>query len=177
MKAGTVSLRSYGIGGALLHKRILLMTRQQSREREEDEEEREGTESVQRGLFPPEQRRGRGLMPQRERAGRPTQKLAGTHVDTVVHSGSMTLSPQASVRSKCQESPIRTRLMSPFRMLRDRSQSREKPAAVRTHVEAVVSSPPQHERRGQTEQRDRRSVSPNPFTWLCRDRHSRRKTV
>ncbi|XP_045896590.1 rap guanine nucleotide exchange factor 6 isoform X9 [Micropterus dolomieu] len=76
-KAGNVSLRSYGIGGTLLHKRIVLMTRQHSREssrerKNEAEEEKEEKrsevekeieemtqEAVQRGLFSSEQRRGR----------------------------------------------------------------------------------------------------------------------
>ncbi|XP_036975174.1 rap guanine nucleotide exchange factor 6-like isoform X6 [Acanthopagrus latus] len=50
-KAGTISLRSYGIGGALLHKRILLMTRQHSRERSRERENQmveEGQEKEER---------------------------------------------------------------------------------------------------------------------------------
>lgn len=227
-KAGTVSLRSYGIGGALLHKRILLMTRQHSREssreretqkeeekrseveKEKEEMMQEETEAVQGGLFPSEQRRGRsrqdkqgaqsdvGLMLQRVRAGSPTQNWTGTHgVRPMVRPGSppglpglgpKSLSPLSQpqlMRPKPPESPIKTRLMSPFRILRERSQSRERPVAVRqSHLsggegtgEVAPPSSPQDERQGQAEQRARRSVSPNPFLWFCKDRHTRRKTV
>lgn len=225
-KAGTVSLRSYGIGGALLHKRIFLMTRQHSQESsrerenqaEEEEEKRsevekkkeemtqEEAEAVQRGLFPSEQRRGRSrqqnnqdaqadsrLMLQSVRAGRPTQRwmLAHGSPPSLPGLGPMTLSPLSQpqlMRPKPPESPIRTRLMSPFRILRERSQSRERPMAVRPHLNGgegtgeVVPSSPQYERpgqaeQGQAEQRARRSGSPNPFLWLCRDRRTRRKTV
>lgn len=222
-KAGNVSLRSYGIGGTLLHKRIVLMTRQHSREssrerKNEAEEEKEEKrsevekeieemtqEAVQRGLFSSEQRRGRsrgqnhqgaqkdaGLMLQRVRPGSPTDKQ-GVH--PMFHTGSppslpgwgpLTLSPLSQpqlMRPKPPESPITTRLMSPFRILRKRSQSRERPMAVRPHLLGregageVVPPSPQDERQGQAEKRARRSGSPNPFLWLCRDRHTRRKTV
>ncbi|KAA8586664.1 hypothetical protein FQN60_000500 [Etheostoma spectabile] len=230
-KAGTNSLRSYGIGGVHLHKRILLMTGQHSRENsrerqsqteEEEKEERrsdgekgkevmtqEYTEEVQRGKFPSRQRRGRtrqennqgaqadaGLMLLRVRAGSPTQTWTGTHgVHPMVHTGSppslhrlepMTLSPVSQpqlLQPRPPESPIRTRLMSPFRILRERSQSRERLMAVRSHLSGGegtgedVPSSPQDERQGQAEQRAKRAVSPNPFLWLCRDRRTQRKTV
>lgn len=88
----TVSLRSYGIGGTLLQKRILLMTKQSSqeswREREKEEKMLEETEAVQRGLFhSSEQRKGRsrqqssqgaqadaGLTSLRVRGGSPAPK-------------------------------------------------------------------------------------------------------
>uniref|UniRef100_A0A8C6Q5S3 Rap guanine nucleotide exchange factor 6 n=1 Tax=Nothobranchius furzeri TaxID=105023 RepID=A0A8C6Q5S3_NOTFU len=62
-KTGTVSLRSYGIGGALLHKRIQLMTRQSSQESSRDKETKleditEETEKAQRGVCPSGRRRG-----------------------------------------------------------------------------------------------------------------------
>lgn len=213
-KAGTTSLRSYGIGGALLHKRILLMTRQHSREssrerenqREEEEErsevekEKEETETVQRGFYPSEQRRGRsrqlnkqvsqtdaGLMLLRVREGSPTQKWSGVNSEVHIRSppslpglGHLALSPLSQPqlrRPKPPESPIRTRLMSPFRILRERSQSRERLVAFRQERGDVVPSSPQDETQGQADLRARRSVSPNPFLWLCRDRHTRRKTV
>ena len=205
-KAGTISLRSYGIGGALLHKRILLMTRQHSRERSRERENQmveEGQEKEERMQEETEavERRGRsrqqnnlgaqgesGLMLQRVRTGR-----TGSHgvnptgsPPSVPGLGPMGLSPLSQpqlMSPKPQESPIRTRLMSPFRILRERSQSRERPMAVKAHLNSgegtteVELSSPQDERQGQAEQRARRSVSPNPFLWLCRDRHTRRKTV
>lgn len=205
-KAGTISLRSYGIGGALLHKRILLMTRQNSRERSREREnrmaeERQEIEEMMREETGAVERRGRsrqqsnhgaqgdsGLMLQRVRAGR-----TGSHgvnptgfPPGIPGLGPMGLSPLSQpllMSPKPQESPIRTRLMSPFRILRERSQSSERPMAVKAHLISgegtteVEPSSPQDERQGQAEQRARRSVSPNPFLWLCRDRHTRRKTV
>lgn len=196
-KAGTVSLRSYGIGGVLLHKRIILMTRQHSREssreresqteveekRSKMEQEKEETEAGRRA-----RQTDAGLMLLRERAGHP-------EVHPIVHPGS---SPRLSglgplttslfcqpqlIRTKPPESPIKTRLMSPFRILRERSQSRERLRGIRPHLNEgegmgeVVSPSRQDERHGRAEQRARRPVSPNPFLWLCRDRHNRRKTV
>lgn len=210
-KTGTVSLRSYGIGGTLLHKRILLMTRQQSRgssrdreteleERTEDRMQKE-TDTIQRGFCSLEQRRGRarqhsnqgthtdaGQMLLRARAGSPLSTCSGTR--PTVHTGSspsppglglMTLSPppQAHVMTpKPSVSPIRKRLMSPFRVLRERSQSREK-ADLNCDCGTGESSSAQDETQAQAqaEQRARRSVSPNPFLWLCSNRHRRRKTV
>lgn len=204
----TVSLRSYGIGGTLLQKRILLMTRQSSqeswREREKEEKMQEETEAVQRGLFhSSEQRKGRsrqqssqgaqadaGLTSLRVRGGSPAPKrkrIDGDH--PAVQSDSpysfpTPFSQSPLMRHTPPESPIRRRLMSPFRILRKRSQSRERPAAVSPHLNSReetaerMSSSPQDETRGQTEQPGaRRSVSPNPFLWLCRDRDSRRKTL
>lgn len=212
-KAGTVSLRSYGIGGALLHKRILLITRQHSREssrergNQTDEKKEKGEErmqdktaDVQGGLILSKERRGRSrgaqadssLMLQRVRAGR-----TGVHtVHPTAHTGSppsltglghrdpSPLSQPQLMRPKPPESPVRTRLMSPFRILKERSRSRERPKAVRPYLNGregtgeVVLSSLQDKRQGQEEvQRARRSVSPNPFLWLCRDRRTRRKTV
>lgn len=223
-KAGTVSLRSYGIGGAVLHKRILLITRQHSREgsreraNQTEEKEEEGSEMEnenvdrmqgktaegQGGLCSSKQRRGRSrqpnnqgaqadsrLIPQGVRAGR-----TGVHaVHPTVHAGSpprlpgsgpRTLSPLSQPHLRCPkppESPIRTRLMSPFRILRERSQSRGRPMAVSPQLNdgevsgGGVPSPLQDNRQGQEGQRARRAASPNPFLWLCRDRHTRRKTV
>ncbi|KAI9527266.1 Rap guanine nucleotide exchange factor 6 [Dissostichus eleginoides] len=193
-KTGTISLRSYGIGGAVLHKRILLMTRQDSREssrererqpEEVEEEEEMQEDTVQRGLFPSESMRGRsrqenkqgpkykGQMLLRVKAGSPTQRRTDTPSP---------LSQPQVIRSGTPESPIRTRLMSPFRILRERSQSRERLTAVahlRDGEEAGdgVSSSPDDERQGQAKKKVKRSVSPNPFLWLCGDRHTRRKTV
>lgn len=185
-KAGTVSLRSYGIGGALLHKRIILMTmqhsRQGSRERESQREEAKANEKTEAGQRA--RRADAGLMLLRDRAGRPVlhpgspPRLPGLGPITTSH-----LCQPQLIRPKPPESPIRTRLMSPFRILRERSQSRERLRGVRPHLNEedgmgeVVSSSPQDERRGRAEQRARRLVSPNPFLWLCRDRHTRRKTV
>ncbi|TKS83106.1 Rap guanine nucleotide exchange factor 6 PDZ domain-containing guanine nucleotide exchange factor 2 [Collichthys lucidus] len=196
-KAGTVGPRSYGIGGALLHKRILLMTRQhsqeRSRERENQTEEEKGSEvekdkeertgAVQRRLFSSEQERGRsrqqnnqaagadsGLMLQRAQADRtniyeehPTVQAGST--PSLPGLGPMTPSPLSQpqlMRPKPLESHIRTRLMSPFRILRERSQSRERPIAVRLHQneeEGVVPSSPQDEKQGQAEQRAESSLS------------------
>lgn len=198
-KAGTVSLRSYGIGGALLHKRILLITRQHSREssreranQTEEEKEEKGSEMEKEKE---ERMQGKTadvqgaqadsrLMLQGVRAGR-----RGVHaVHPMAHTGSppTTLSPLSQpqlMRPKPPESPIRTRLMSPFRILRERSQSRGRRMVVSPDLNGgegtgeVVPSSPQDKRQGQEEQRARRSVSPNPFLWLCRDRHTRRTTV
>ncbi|CAG5871248.1 unnamed protein product [Menidia menidia] len=206
-KTGTVSLRSYGIGGALLHKRILQMTRQHSREssRDREAEQEEGGEdaaqhesqAAQGGSSLSEPRRGRprqqsrraaqadaGPAMLRARSGSPAGICFGTRIERpAVHTGSLprpsglelnTLSPPPSpcfTRPKAPESPIRTRLMSPLRKLRERSQSRDRPEEKRT--EGAAASSPQVE----AEQRARRSASPNPFLWLCRDRHARRKTL
>lgn len=224
-KAGTVSLRSYGIGGAVLHKRIQLITRQHSREssreranQTEEEKKEEGREMEnenadrvqgktaegQGGLFSSKQRRGRSRQPNNQGAQADSRLMlqgaraerTGVHaVHPSIHAGSppslpgsgpRTLSPLSRPhlrRPKPPESPIRTRLISPFRILRERSQSRGRPMAVSPQLNdgevtgEVVPSPPQDDRRGQDEQRARRAVSPNPFLWLCRDRHTRRKTV
>ncbi len=210
-----VSLRSYGIGGALLHKRIELMTRQHSRERsreresqkeekrneveKETEKMQEETEAFQRGLFPSEQSRGRSrlednqraqadsqLMLKSVRAGRTSMHMAHpmTHAGSPLNLQELRPLPPSPLtqpqlmRPKPTESPIRARLMSPIRILRERSQSRERPRVNSGEgTQGVVSSSPQDERQEQAEQRARRSVSPNPFVWLCRDRRSRRKTV
>ena len=190
-KAGTISLRSYGIGGALLHKRILLMTRQHSRERSREREnqmaeERQEIEEMMQEETGAVERRGRsrqqnngaqgdsGLMLQRVRAGRTgSHGVNPTGFPTGIPGlGPMGLSPLSQpqlMSPKPQESPMRTRLMSPFRILRERSHSRERPMAVKAHLisgEGIMEAEPsssQDEIQGQAEQRARRSVSPNPF--------------
>lgn len=213
-KAGTASLRSYGIGGALLHKRILLMTSQHSREnsrerenpREEEEkeerseEEKEKTEADQTGFFSSEQKRRRGrqlnkpdsqtnagLTLFRVRAGSQMQKCSD--VNPEVHTspppilpgqGALALSPTSQPqyrRPKPQESPIKTRMMSPFRKLRERSQSRERLMAFKEERGEILPSSVQDETQRQSEQRAKRSASPNPFKWLCREKRARRETV
>ncbi|KAM7374649.1 hypothetical protein PAMP_007295 [Pampus punctatissimus] len=185
-KAGTANLRSYGIGGALLHKKILLMTRQHSREssgdrenqRKDEEEERSEvekeeneTKAVQRGFHPSEQRRGRSRKPNKQgsqteagltllrvRAGSPIQKWSGLNPEVHTRSGLGPLAlahlsqPQIK-RPKPPDSPIRTRLMSPFRILRERSQSKERPLAVREERE------PQNETQGLAEKDERAKSS------------------
>ncbi|KAF7206338.1 transcript variant X16 [Nothobranchius furzeri] len=175
-KTGTVSLRSYGIGGALLHKRIQLMTRQSSQESSRDKETKleditEETEKAQRGVCPSGRRRGQS----RQQSELSAQADAG---QTLLRSkaGTPTFKPEMGVVTQSappqpqlmrRPSPSRMRLKSPFRVLRERSQSRD-----RSCQKAVEGS-----RHAEAEQRARRSVSPNPFLWLCRDRHVRRKTA
>lgn len=179
-----VSLRSYGIGGAILHKRVLLMTQQsRSRERdrqaeEEEEEDKpdrseaakedEETAEVQRGsCSSSEQRRGRSRLQKAQADSQLRQQAV-----RAVHPGSPT-----------RPSPIRTRLMSPFRKLRDRSQSGGRRQAVRIPVDSeeeageVSPSSPSPAEEGLAVERRRRSVSPSVFLWLCRDRHGRGDTV
>lgn len=160
-KAGTISLRSYGIGGPVLHKRILLMTQQSSREVVE--------EADMTGLLPSGQMRGRCRQQSKQRA----QTDAGPMTTFLLHPQQMTPKPP--------ESHIRKRLMSPFRALRERSRSKKRmrkgSAAVIEEMSEVVSSLPQDQSHGQAGQRVRRLVSPNPFLCLCRGRHRRRKTV
>lgn len=199
-KAGTVSLRSYGIGGAFLHKKIQLITSQQSRGRsgekrrkleEEDEEkgsekEKEKRMQAEKGRFRQQISAHSDSVVQRARAGR---------IDSIAHNGCspslsglgpmspLPLSQPQKIRAKPSESPLRTRLMSPFRTLREKSQSRERPMAVgpqlngRERKEETLPSSAQDKTQGEKEERARRSVSPNPFLWLCRVRHIRRKTV
>ena len=194
-KAGTVSLRSYGIGGASLHKRLLLLTMQQKQQsssesenqtQEEEEEERTEVEK-ERGMSPSEQRQGRKRFLLRARAESPYQRSTG--VLPVLPTGSpgsppgpgpSTLSPTSQPELLMSPKPPdflnRKRLLSPFRNLRRRSQSREKLLPVRPHLDGgeasgkVESSPAQDERQEQAVKRAMRSVSPNPFLWLCRDR-------
>lgn len=186
-KAGTVSLRSYGIGGALLHKRIQMITRQNSRERprgtEEEEVDGEKESDVEKKR---QDKRGRSRQQSRQCAQvdlkPPISRAEGT--DAVQPGmGPMTpptFSQHHKFRPKPSESPFRTRLMSPFRVLRERSRSKERPKAVRPclhggeiKTEACHSSKEDK----QEEEKARRSVSPNPFLWLCRARHVRSKTV
>lgn len=190
-KAGTISLRSYGIGGALLHKRILMMTRQQSQESSRDREAEPQEKRIKLEMVheETEQRRGRPekqnnqcaqteaeMMSMRFKAGGPE-----THTGrSMVHVHNPTLSPVSIpqiMRPRPPESPIRKRLMSPFRILKGRSASRERPCVNREEEAGeIMPSSPQDETGGQAEHRARRSVSPNPFLWLCRDKQ-RRKTV
>lgn len=88
--------------------------------------------------------------------------------------------PPLSQHQKLSESPFRSRLMSPFRILRERSRSRKRPEAVRPcfHTgEVKAEAPPSSQQEKQEEERARRSVSPNPFLWLCRVRHVRSKSL
>ena len=84
---------------------------------------------------------------------------------------------------KSPGSLLRRRLRSPFRALRERSLSRERPVrwllggGVGQREQAVGSPPSGQEQREQGQLRGRRSVSPNPFLWLCRDRHRRSSTL
>ncbi|PWA23110.1 hypothetical protein CCH79_00002472 [Gambusia affinis] len=172
-KTGTISLRSYGIGGALLHKRILQMTSQHSRESSRN---REGQSEDEAEAGQEEPRRGRSRQQRKPEAGQVLPRRSGTpetqREEPADHCGSPP-PPQPGGRT-----PIRARLLSPFRVLRERSQSRERPLPKSEEASGeTLSSSAQQEAEGQTEQRVRRSVSPNPFLWLCRDRHSRRKTI
>ncbi|TWW75108.1 Rap guanine nucleotide exchange factor 6 PDZ domain-containing guanine nucleotide exchange factor 2 [Takifugu flavidus] len=199
-KAGTVSLRSYGIGGALLHKRIQMITRQNSRERprdikEEEEEEGDG-EKESGGERKRQDNRGRSRQQSHHRAQvvlRPpssSSRAQGTDAMTLTgcvpsQPGVGPMSPPPSsqhhkFKPKPPESPIRTRLMSPFRALRERSRSKERPKAVRPRShggEIKTEAPPSSKEDKQEEERAKRSVSPNPFLWLCRARHLRSHTV
>lgn len=197
-KAGTVSLRSYGIGGALLHKRIQMITRQNSRERPGDikEEEEVDGEKESEGERKRQDNRGRSRQQSHQRAqvvlkppgsssraqGRDAMTLTGC-VPTQPGVGPMSPPPFSQhhkFKAKSTESPFRTRLMSPFRALRERSRSRERPQAVRPHShggEIKTEAPPSSKEDKQEEERAKRSVSPNPFLWLCRARHVRSHTV
>lgn len=176
-KAGTVSLRSYGIGGAFLHKKMLQLTRRQSRkgeeqgDKEKEEEKRTTMEREERlekaeEVLCPEQQRGTRLILQRARAGCPAEKRAGSReVQLVIppearptHS-----QPKLLLRVRSSESPIRKGLMSWFRIKRERSESRERPDL----------ETPQDERLRQAGKRSRRSRSPNTFFWLCGARRGR----
>lgn len=152
-KAVAGAPRNYGIGGALLHKRILLMTGQRGRKgrsqtEREDEERRSGGEKESEEETQAAERGGGG------RSGRQNHQAAQADVMNVG-------------RPRDPRPPIRTRLTSPFRVLRERSQSRER---AKGEEGEGAGPPPQGESQGAG-----RSVSPNPFLWLCRDR--RRKTV
>lgn len=187
------------------HSRESSRERENPREEEEEgtseeEKEKEESEAVQIGFHSSEQRRGRsrqlnkpgsqtnaGSMLLRVKAGSPMQKRS--RVNHEVHTspppslprlGPLPLSPLSQPllrRPKPPESPIRTRLMSPFRILRERSQSREMLVAAREERGEVLPSSTQDETQRQSEQTAKRSVSPNPFNWLCRERRTRRKTV
>lgn len=183
-KAGSVSLRSYGIGGALLHKRVQMITRQHSRERpremEGEDDGEKGGEVGKRG----QDNRGRSrqqvdLKPPSSRAAMTMTRCAPSQP------GLRPLTPpplsqHQKSRPQPSESPLRTRLMSPFRALRERSRSKERPVVVRPashggEMKAEAPHPSKQDKR--EEERTRRSVSPNPFLWLCRARHLRRKTL
>lgn len=213
-KAGTVSLRSYGIGGALLHRRILLITARQSRESsgqrgyqtEEAQEKRSETEKeegkqeeaadLQGGLFSAERQTGRSR--QRSIHGAQADKRFKIKSAQLVKtaptgspprlqgSGPRTPSPlpqPQQKRFKPSESPIRTRLLSPFRVLRGSSQSRGRPVTVSSPLNGGegtaddAPSSPRDKSPGQGEQRAGRSGSPLPFLWLCMNRDGSRKSV
>lgn len=176
-KAGTASSRSYGIGGALLHKRFLQMTRQHIRDGEEGRDREMGVETEQAGP---------GMMSHSGPHGDPEAGTPTPQAET--STGPEPLTPP---RPRLPESPLRKRLreLSPFRMLRGRSQSRERLAAVlvaKTPVEGPGQTGPSEAQEGSPGQRQaeqvkgqaRRSASPSrAFLWLCRDRHKRRKTI
>lgn len=189
-KTGTVSLRSFGIGGALLHKRVLQMTRQHDREMDENpERKRQETEAVQKGWSLSEERRGRLQQPNRQRVltdagvtlmrardGSPTQKDREGHLGFSSGPQLKPAPPEPQVlRPKPQsEIPFRKRLKSPFRVLRERSQSRER---LHPNSEQGAQRTCQDETKEQAEQKASRSFSPAHFLCLCRNRHARRKTV
>lgn len=195
-KAGTVSLRSYGIGGALLHKRIQMITRQNSRERprdiKEEEEEVDG-ERASEGERKRQDNRGRSRQQSHQRAQvvlkPPSSRAQGTDAMTLTGGvpsqpgvGPMSPPPFSQhhkFKPKPPESPIRTRLMSPFRALRERSRSKERPKAARprSHGGEIKTEAPPSSKEDKQEERAKRSVSPNPFLWLCRARHLRSHTV
>lgn len=206
-KAGTAGTRSYGIGGALLHKRLLQMTRQHSRDREEDRDREMETEQSVLGRWSSQgPQAGPAFSP---RSGMMSPLRAplhsGPHEDPGSGSAKATRrgtpTPQTETQKgpapvnppmpKPPDSPLRKRLreLSPFRMLRERSQSKEKLGAlvmVRPPVEdqgqtesskAQEGSPGQG-RAEQAKGQARRSASPSrALAWLCRDRHKRRKTI
>lgn len=188
-KAGTVSLRSYGIGGALLHKRIQMITRQNSRERPRGiEEEEEVVDGEKESDVEKKRRDNRGRSRQQSLPYAqvdlkpPISRAEGTD-DVQPGVGPMTpptFSQHHNFRPKPSESPFRTRLMSPFRVLRERSRSKERPKAVRPHLhggEIKTEAPHSSKEDKREEEKARRSVSPNPFLWLCRARHVRSKTL
>lgn len=172
------------------------MTRQQSSDREtirEEEEEQGGQDKhdededdAQGGLMLSEQSRGRWKHKGRQnkptdarpmlqaRPLSPPQKWTGEHPVSPNH--------QPHIMSPKSESPMRKRLMSPFRLLRERSQSRERlrsrPQPDNNREQQEESEPSLNsEERTETEpeQRGRRSVSPNPFLWLCVEKRNRTK--
>lgn len=188
-----VSLRSYGIGGALLHKRIQAITRQHSRERprvlEEEEEDGEKGSKMENEM---QESRGRSrqqscqsrqvdLKAPSFRPGKKDPITPTGRAPTQPGLGAITPPlPPLSQHQKPSESPFRSRLMSPFKILRERSRSRKRPEAVRPRFHAgemKAEAPPSSKQEKQEEERARRSLSPNPFLWLCRVRHVRSKTL
>jgi len=161
--AKAAGLRSYGIGGALLHKRVLMMTRsregrsqeeQQEQQEEQEEQEQQSSEGPKEGEEE-EEAAERGSCPSKRRRGRAGRKRSRPQADP---------GPP-----RPPESAFRTRMMSPFRGRRAGSQSRESGGREEEEegaggVSSCSTSSPQ------AEQRARRPVSPNPFMWLCRDR-------
>ena len=231
-KAGTASLRSYGIGGALLHKHILLMTRpaiseDTQRQREGDEAERQmqaeerssskeaGEEMREAGqvVVAEEEMSSQGNVRGRSADGGAERRcsylsvqrqtgLPGFSPTTTAPDsgprvpgrrsvrppsapqGQTTLgSPAAESdsprRGRTPGSLLRRRLTSPFRALREKSFSRERPVrlllgAGEGEQEQALGSPPPGQEQGQL--RGRRALSPNPFHWLCKDRQRRSST-
>lgn len=170
------------------------MTRQRSREGSKEREPQTQVEvEGQRGEMEKEEEESEaGCRARQSDAGRKLQRERAEHpgVRSFIRPGSPPtpsgpgpLTTSLLRRPPPAETPFRTRLMSPLRILRERSQSRERLRGVSPHVNEgevtgeVVSSSRQDERRGRAEQRGRRSLSPNPFLWLCRDRHARTKSV
>lgn len=166
-----------------------MITRQHSRERpreieqEEEEDEEKGSE-VEKTR---QDNRGRS----RQQSPQSTQVDLKPPIFRAGRTGASTLTgcapsqpglgpitpPRQKIRPKPSESPLRTRLLSPFRILRDRSQSNERAKPVQADGETTPEAPPSPKQDDREEKRARRSVSPNPFLWLCRVRHVRRKTL
>lgn len=164
--------RSYGIGGAFLHKQIQLMTRQSSVDAADKDQDRE--RDKEKGRQGEQKESEEPRTPQTGGTGEET----GTDTQiTPLRSVSPPPTPRRPLRP---ESPLRKRLSSPFRMLRERSGSRERSTTVVQVVRCEARTP-----QAQPEQ-DSSSGSgsgfggcygPRAFTWLCRDRHKRRKTL
>lgn len=168
-----------------------MITRQHSRERprvlEEKEEDGEKGSKVEKKM---QDNRGRSrqqscrskqvdLKPSSFRPGKKDATTVTGCTPSLPGRGPMT-PPPFSQHQKPSESPLRTRLMSPFRILRERSWSKERPKSVRPCLhtgEIKAEAPPSSKQDKQEEERARRSVSPNPFLWLCKVRHVRHKTL
>ena len=135
--------RSYGIGGAFLHKQMLLMTRQDSADADQDRQGEQGD------------------------TGTRSPRTGGAGADA--GTGTQITTPSRP------ESPLRKRLSSPFRMLRERSASRGRERE-RERANCEDRAP-----EARPEQDSSSSISssggPRAFTWLCRDRHKRRITL
>lgn len=175
-----------------------MMTRQNSRERPralKEEEEVDG-EKESEGKRKRQDNRGRSRQQSHQRAQvalkLPSSSSKAQGTDAMTLTGCVSSQPGVGpmspppfsqhhkIKPKAPESPFRTRLMSPFRALRERSRSKERPKAARPRShggEIKTEAPPSSKEDKQEEERAKRSVSPNPFLWLCRARHVRSNTV